>query len=95
MNRWSRGLSKMGVYKIFFKKSVWKDFKSISDKNLTKILSCIKSLGENPRQTGCKKLSGQEKYRLRYGQYLIIYSIQDKELSIWIVKAGHRKSVYS
>ncbi len=85
----------MGVYKIFFKKSVWKDFKSIPDKDLTKILTCIESLGENPRQPKCKKLSGQEKYRLRYGRYRIIYSIQDKELSIWVVKVGHRKNVYS
>ncbi len=85
----------MGVYKIFFKKSVWKDFKSIPDKDLTKILTCIESLGENPRQPGCKKLSGQEKYRLKYGRYRIIYSIQDKELSIWIVKVGHRRNVYS
>ena len=95
MNRWSRGLNKMVVYKIFFKKSVWKDFKLIPDKDLTKILTCIESLSENPRQPGCKKLSGQEKYRLRYGRYRIIYSIQDKELSIWIVKVGHRKNVYS
>jgi len=85
----------MGAYKIFLKKSVWKDFKSIPDKDLTKILACIESLSENPRQSGCKKLSGQEKYRLRYGQYRILYSIQDKELSVWIVKVGHRKDVYS
>lgn len=85
----------MDVYRIFFKKSVWKDFKSISDKDLTKILACIESLGKNPRQPGCKELSGQEKYCLRYGRYRIIYSIRDKELSIWIVKVGHRKNVYS
>ncbi len=85
----------MAAYKIFFKSSVWKDFKSIPNKDLTKILTCIESLGDNPRQSGCKKLSGQEKYRLRYGRYRIIYSIQDDELSIWIVKVGHRKNVYS
>lgn len=85
----------MGAYKIFFKKSVWKDFKSIPDKDLTKILSCIESLGVNPHQSGCKKLSGQERYRLRYGRYRILYSIQDEELTIWIVKVGHRKNVYS
>lgn len=84
----------MAAYKIFFKSSVWKDFKSIPNKDLTKILTCIESLGDNPRQSGCKKLSGQEKYRLRYGRYRIIYSIQDDELSIWIVKVGHRKNVY-
>lgn len=84
----------MAAYKIFFKSLVWKDFKSIPNKDLTKILTCIESLGDNPRQSGCKKLSGQEKYRLRYGRYRIIYSIQDDELSIWIVKVGHRKNVY-
>lgn len=84
----------MAGYKIFFKKSVWKDFKSIPDNDLKKILESIESLGENPRQPGCKKLSGQEKYRFRQGRYRIIYSIQDEELTIWIVTVGHRKKVY-
>ena len=84
----------MAKYKIFFRKSVWKDFKSIPDKDLTNIMECIKSLGDNPRQPGCKKLSGQERYRFRQGRYRIIYSIQDEDLTIWIVKVGHRKEVY-
>ncbi|WP_035235925.1 type II toxin-antitoxin system RelE family toxin [Desulfobacter vibrioformis] len=84
----------MAVYKIFFKDSVWKDFKSIPDKDLTKILACIESLGKDHRQPGCKKLSTQERYRLRHGRYRIIYSIQDNELSIWVVKVGRRKSIY-
>jgi mRNA interferase RelE/StbE len=94
MSKWSRGLKKMADYKIFFKKSVRKDFKSIPDSTLTKIIECTNSLSNNPRQIGCAKLSGQEKYRMRYGQYCIIYSIQDDELTVWIVKAGHRKDVY-
>ena len=84
----------MAGYRIFFKNSVWKDFKSIPDKDLTKILSYIESLGENPRQPDCKKLSGQERYRLRYGPYRIIYSIQDQELTVWVVKVAHRREVY-
>ncbi|SLM29189.1 Plasmid stabilization system [Desulfamplus magnetovallimortis] len=84
----------MAEYRIFFKSSVWKDFKSIPDKDLTKILSCIESLGKNLRQSNCKKLSGQEKYRMRYGRYRIVYSIQDEELTIWIVRVAHRKNVY-
>ena len=84
----------MAEYEIFFKKSVWKDFKKIPKSDLKKILQCIESLGENPRQCGCKKLSGQEKYRVRKGEYRILYSIQDKELTVWIVKVGHRKNVY-
>jgi mRNA interferase RelE/StbE len=84
----------MADYKIFFKKSVWKDFKSIPDSALTKIIERINSLSKSPRQIGCTKLSGQEKYRIRYGQYRIIYSIQDDELTVWVVKVGHRKDVY-
>ncbi len=84
----------MVTYKIFFKKSVWKDLKIIPGKDLKKILKAIESLGDNPRQPGCKKLSGQEKYRFRPGRYRIIYSIQDEELTVWVVKVRHRKNVY-
>lgn len=82
----------MAAYKIFFKKSVWKDFKSIPDKDLKKILERIESLGENPRLPSCKKLADQERYRLRQGRYRILYSIQDDELTVRIVKVGHRKN---
>jgi mRNA interferase RelE/StbE len=84
----------MAEYRVFFKKSVWKDFKSIPDKDLSRILDLIGSLEKNPRPSGCTKLSGQEKYRVRLGQYRIIYSIQDKELTVWVVKVGHRRDVY-
>ncbi len=84
----------MAEYKIFFKKSACKDFKSIPNKNLSRILDLIKNLGKSSCPAGCTKLSGQEKYRVRLGQYRIIYSIQDKELTVWVVKLGHRKDVY-
>ena len=84
----------MAVYEILFKKSVFKDFQSIPKKDLKRILERIESLAENPRLPGSKKLAGQERYRLRQGRYRILYSIQDHELTIWIVKVGHRKNVY-
>jgi mRNA interferase RelE/StbE len=92
--KWSKGLKKMAEYKIYFKKSVWKDFQSIPKKDLKKILKVIESLSKDPRPSGCRKISGQERYRLRQGQYRIIYSIQEDEISVWIVKVGHRKDVY-
>jgi mRNA interferase RelE/StbE len=84
----------MAAYKIFFKKSVEKDFKVIPKKDLIKILKSIEALAEEPRPPGCEKLSGQQKYRLRQGRYRILYSVQDDELSIWVVKVGHRKNIY-
>jgi mRNA interferase RelE/StbE len=84
----------MAEYKVYFKKSVWKDFKSIPDKDLMIILQCIEELGSDPRRAGSKKLTGQGRYRYRVGKYRILYSIQDKELTIWVVKVRHRKEVY-
>ncbi|WP_373498215.1 type II toxin-antitoxin system RelE/ParE family toxin [Desulfococcus sp.] len=84
----------MGGYRVFFKKSVQKDLSVIPKKDLKKILKRIQSLEDDPRPTGCEKLTGQERYRLRQGRYRILYSIQNDELSIWIVKVGHRKNIY-
>jgi len=84
----------MAAYKVFFKKSVWKDFESIPKRELKRILERIDSLSDDPRPSGSRKLSGQERYRLRQGRYRILYSIQDEELTIWVVKVAHRKKVY-
>jgi len=84
----------MAEYKIFFKRSVGKDFKSIPRKDLKRILDRIKFLAEDPRPATGEKLTGQERYRVRQGLYRIIYSIQDDELTVWVVKVGHRKGVY-
>ena len=84
----------MAEYKIYFKESVEKDIRSIPKKDLKKILLRIEALAKDPRPPGHEKLTGQEKYRIRQGAYRIIYSIQDNELTIWVVKVAHRKDVY-
>ena len=84
----------MAEYKIYFKKSVETDFNVIPKKDLKKILDRIEALAEGPRPPGCEKLTEQQKYRLRQGRYRILYSIQDDELTIWVVKVGHRKDIY-
>ena len=84
----------MAAYKVYFKESVEKDFTAIPKKDLVKILRRIKALSENPRPSGCEKLTGRERYRVRQGRYLIVYSIEDEVLTVWIVKVGHRKGVY-
>lgn len=84
----------MAEYSVFFRKSVEKDLSSIPKKDVGKILKRIKSLENDPRPPGCEKLTGQERYRLRQGRYRIVYSIQDDELTIWIVAVGHRKDIY-
>ena len=71
-----------------------KDFSAIPKKDLRRILDRIAALANDPRPPGCEKLSGQDRYRLRQGRYRIVYSIQDDELTVWVVKVGHRKQIY-
>lgn len=84
----------MAEYEIFFKESVWKDLRKISKGDLSRILSRIEKLGDDPHPMGCEKLTGLELYRVRQGTYRIIYSIQENELTVWVIKVGHRKDVY-
>ena len=84
----------MAEYRVYFRESVEKDFRSIPKKDVTKILHRIESLATEPRPLGYEKLTGQERYRVRQGQYRIVYSVQDKEFTVWIVKVGHRKDIY-
>jgi mRNA interferase RelE/StbE len=84
----------MAGYKLLFKESVEKDLRQIPQNDLHKILTRVESLVSNPRPQGCEKLTGQERYRIRQGKYRILYSIQDNELTIWVVKISHRKDVY-
>lgn len=63
-------------------------------KDRRRIASKIQQLASNPRPTGTEKLSGQEKYRLRQGDYRVLYSVDDDRLTVVIVKIGHRRDVY-
>jgi mRNA interferase RelE/StbE len=84
----------MAAYRVYFRESVEKDFSVIPKKELQKILNRIEALAKDPRPPGHDKLTGQERYRLRQGWYRIVYSIQDKDLTVWVVKVGHRKDIY-
>jgi len=84
----------MAEYRIYFKESVEKDFCAIPKKDLQKIILRIQALASDPMPPGHEKLTGQERYRIRQGHYRIIYSIQDEEFTVWVVKVGHRKDIY-
>ncbi len=84
----------MASYKIIVKKSVAKDLKSIPKKDVQRILSAIQKLADDPRPPQSKKLSGQERYRIRQGSYRILYTIEDDQLVICVVKVGNRRDVY-
>lgn len=84
----------MASYRLTFKKSVTKDFRSIPHNDVSRLLKRIEGLADNPRPVGSEKLSEQERFRVRQGVYRIIYEVRDGELVVIVVKVGHRREVY-
>lgn len=84
----------MEPYKVEFAQTVRKDFRKIPKKDATKILSAIDELSINPRGSDSKKLKGEELWRIRIGNYRVLYEIDDGVLLVAVVKVGHRKTVY-
>lgn len=84
----------MGKYKIEVKKSAEKELKKIPKKELTKIIQQIGSLADDPHPSGCKKLTNQEKYQIRVGNYRVLYNVENDILTVFVVKVGHRKEIY-
>ena len=84
----------MAKYKILVRKSVHKDLNGIPKNDVKRIVKAIGTRANDPRPPQSKKLSGEEKYRLRCGVYRVIYEIKDEELFVFVVRARHRKDVY-
>ncbi len=82
------------IYSLNFSKLSLKDLAKINEPHYSKIKQAIANLTRNPRPQGCKKLSGREGYRIRTGNYRIIYDIIDDELIVNVITLGHRKDVY-
>ena len=85
----------MANYKIFIKPTAAKELKRLPKKDVHLITSKIQSLSQEPRPHGCEKLSAQERYRIRQGNYRIVYSIEDDKLIVYVVKIAHRRDVYN
>lgn len=82
-------------YEIRIKRSASEELLNLPDIVARRVLKVIGSLSENPRPQGCVKLKGtKSEYRLRLGNYRIIYTILDKEVLIIVIRIAHRKQVY-
>ena len=84
------------TYRIEFRPAALRDLKALPRDALLRISEKISALAENPRPSGVEKLSGSEEdfYRMRVGDYRVLYAIQDKILLIIVIKVGHRRDVY-
>jgi mRNA interferase RelE/StbE len=84
----------MEKYKVFLRKSAADELGRIPRKDLVRIIERIRSLENDARPRGCEKLSVLERYRVRQGDYRIVYSVDDDDKTVDIVKIGHRSEVY-
>jgi len=84
----------MAKYEVIISTSVQKYLDKLPDKLSDKLESSMITLEENPRPHGCEKMSGKDAYRIRVGDYRIIYTIKDKILLVTVIDAGHRREVY-
>ena len=84
----------MPKYTIVLSKKAQKILNGLSDFIVEPVHNAIIALEENPRPIGCRKLRNRDAYRVRTGNYRIIYEIIDNKLIINIVTIGHRKDIY-
>ena len=84
----------MGSYRLTLRQSAVNELESLPHRDLARVMSRIKVLADNPRPPGCEKLSGQERYRVRQGDYRILYEVSDSDQVVTVVKIGHRREVY-
>ena len=81
-------------YKVSLKKSAEKELRSIPSRDIHKIVEKLKGLAHQPRPHGCEKMEGQDRYRIRQGDWRVVYSIDDVEKTVLVVKIGNRREVY-
>lgn len=82
------------IYALNFSKKAFKELEKINEPFYSNIKQAIANLTIDPRPQGYKKLKGRDGYRIRTGNYRIIYDIFDNELIIDIITIGHRKDIY-
>ena len=86
----------MESYKIEWKRSATKELKQLPNDLIEKVLKVVKALSSNPFPTQTKKLVGSEhSFRIRVGDYRIIYNLYSKILIIEIIRIGHRRDIYN
>ena len=84
----------MASYRLSIKPSAAKEIEALPKNDRIRVIKRIKGLSENPRPHGVEKLSGHDKYRVRQGDYRIVYSVSDEELIVLVVKVANRREVY-
>ena len=84
----------MASYNLRIKPSAVKELEAIPAKDRRRIATRIQSLASTPRPAGCEKLAGHDKYRIRQGNYRVLYTIEDEVLTVTVIAIGNRRDIY-
>lgn len=84
----------MANYRVFIKPSAVKELELVPPKDRRRLASRIERLATDPRPHGCEKLTGREAYRIRQGDYRVVYGVDDDAREVLVVKIGNRRDVY-
>ena len=83
------------MYRVFLLRAAERDLRRLPARLHDRIIKAIQELGDEPRPSGCRKLSGSDHdWRIRVGDYRIIYEIDDATLEVRVNRVRHRREVY-
>jgi len=81
-------------YSLSILRRAQKELAQIPAGDYERLVEAIRSLGDNPRPSGCRKLTGREGWRIRSGNFRVIYEIDDGQRLVTILHVGNRRDVY-
>ena len=83
------------MHKVYLERAAERDLKRLSAEDFQRVIGHIKGLAENPRPTGCRKITGSERdWRIRIADYRVIYEIDDKAMAVRVMRVRHRREAY-
>lgn len=82
------------IYTVLVLRRVQKEMAGLPDEPYQRIKSAMRALGENPRPPGCRKLGGRQGWRIRVGDYRVVYEVDDEQRVVTVLHVGYRKDVY-
>jgi mRNA interferase RelE/StbE len=82
------------TYRLAILRRAQKELVQLPSSSYQRVVDAVRDLAEDPRPPGCLKLSGREGWRIRIGDYRVVYEIDDEERSVTVLHIGHRRDVY-
>ena len=84
----------MASYRLLIRVPAAREIEALPKADRRRVVAKISALAEDPRPAGSEKLSGREQYRVRQGNYRVVYEMSDREVTVVIVRVGNRRDVY-